>query len=118
MEYGKFLKLILTHQKIMKDFSELDDLGFNFYDGKYRLVELVDSLFDTVITIEYNKEGVDWINWFIYENEYGHKDWNKNNKSEEAIVYGATDSAGKPIAYSFESLYELLENEYKISSDK
>ena len=25
----------------------------------------------------YNEQGVDWVNWFIFENDFGEKDWTK-----------------------------------------
>ena len=77
----------------------------------------------------YNKEGIDWIDWWIFENEYGQKDWGNIPRIDEVNPLissrdgnpikrtddnSATDKDGNPIAYSYESLYELLESEYKL----
>ena len=63
----------------------------------------------------------------MYENEYGQADWSKNpsyklddnghmvlEKEAGEVRYGAYDKEGNPIAFSYESLYELLEKNYKL----
>jgi len=64
-----------------------------------------------------------WVEWFIYESDYGQKDWselptyriNEDGKSEliyekGEIRFGAYDGDGNPICYSYESLWEYLEH--------
>jgi hypothetical protein len=72
----------------------------------------------------YNKEGIGWIEWFIYENNYGDKVWNdipvygKNEDGETIIVdkednYGAHDEDGNPICYSIPTLWHYVETNNK-----
>lgn len=116
---------MLTYQKISRDMSELHDIGIDFFEGKYRLSELTYSLFQTSFETHYTKEGIEWIDWFIFEGEWGLKDFSnsptfiKNERGEiieadDSVIWGATDSDGNPIAYSLESLWELLEKNHKL----
>jgi hypothetical protein len=125
MEYGNFLKLMLRYKKINEDISELFDIGVDLMDGRYKLSDNIYKLFETSIESVYGKEGLDWVTWFIFENDWGTKDWSLNPTYDKEtgkiiqgdasmIVYGAVDKDGNPIAYSFESLYELLEKDYKL----
>lgn len=103
---------MLTYQKLDRDFSELHDIGIDFFEGKYKLSELTYSLFLSTFESHYTKEGIEWINWFVFDADWGLKDFNKRSSIAE---WGANDAEGNPIAYSFESLWELLEKDYKIS---
>lgn len=122
MTYEYFLKLLLAYKKLEEEFSELHDLGFDFYEGKYKLSETVYSLFQTTLELHFTEDGVDWINWFIYENDWGTKDWSKYKKlssdgklidSDPIDVYGATDENGNPICHSFESTWEYVKQYLK-----
>lgn len=103
---------MLTYQKLSRDFSELHDIGIDFFEGKYKLSELTYSLFLSTFESHYTKEGIEWINWFVFDADWGLKDFNKRSSIAE---WGANNAEGNPIAYSFESLWELLEKDYKIS---
>jgi hypothetical protein len=123
MEYEHFLGILMPYKKLMEDFNELYSMGFNFMDGKYPLEENVGRMFDGTLNSHFTDEGVEWIHWFIYENEWGTKDWGKlptfDAKSGKFIEknpvdsYGAKDENGKPICYSFESTWELVKNHLK-----
>lgn len=117
MEYKNFLTLMMNFKKILENTSELHDIGFDLYEGKYKLVENIEQIFITSISCFYNEKGIDWINWYIYENDFGNKDWNKYNETDK-IEYGATDENGNPICYSFESLYNYIEENHKLNNDK
>ncbi len=75
----------------------------------------------------YDEEGIDWVNWFIFENDFGEKDWSKYKtfkKSNEEIFrsiagaekekFGARDADGNPIFYSIESTWEYLEKHHRL----
>lgn len=109
MEYKHFLSALMTYQKAERDLTELSDLGFNFFDGKYELSNLYIRILEATIKSHYGKDGWDWVEWYMWENDWGEKVWKVNDK----IIYGARDESGNPIAYSFESLYNLLEKDYK-----
>ena len=123
MEYKDFLAILMTYKKLMEDFRELHSMGFNFLDGKYNLDENVSRMLDATLNSHFTKQGVDWINWFIWENEWGEKDWSKIPvwdmetgkliEKDPVEAYGAKDENGKPICYSFESTWELVKNHLK-----
>ena len=122
MEYEDFLGILMPYKKLMKDFRELYSMGFNFMDGKYELEDNVAKMFDAALNSHFTEEGVEWINWFVYENDWGEKDWSIykvfNSQGEltdrdPMEAYGAKDENGKPICYSFESTWELVKNHLK-----
>ena len=101
MQLKEFQNLINYHKKFFDKLSELHDIGFDFYEGKFQLVTDVDQMFDVIVSSLYNEEGLDWINWFIYENEYGSK------KLE------AWDENKNLICQDLESLYEYIQKYHK-----
>lgn len=119
MTYENFLKVILQLQK-------QEQVVNNLYKNNVDLLEFVDpyhQMISTLIEEIYGKEGLDWWSWFIYESDYGTKDWSKTavyEKKEDGTMeivkeagevrWGATDENGNPICYSFESLWEFLES--------
>jgi hypothetical protein len=129
MTYSNFLRTMLTYQKISKDISELADIGIDFLEGKYRLSELTYSLFLSTFESHYTKGGIEWIDWFMFDANWGLKDFTNNDiptfqinddgeteviEPDGEVKWGAIDSDGNPVAYSFESLWELLEKDYKL----
>lgn len=107
-----------NYRSFSDNVSILYKIGFDLYEGEYPTVEQVDKILGTVIESHYGEEGVDWVNWFIYESDWGEKDWSQNNCYNEKgelihkkgeSQFGATDEDGNPICYSLESLYEYLE---------
>lgn len=110
MKYEDFLKIIMTDKKFNSEISELYDIGFDFLEGKYKLSDLFGSVVETALRQSYDDDGMEWVYWFIYDNEYGQKDWGiKDNKP----VYGATNEKGEPICHSYESLWKYLEENHK-----
>jgi hypothetical protein len=116
MEYREFLTNLMTFKKLTEDLSELHDIGFDFFEGKYRLATHIESMMVNTFNSHYTKEGVEWIEWFIYEADYGMKDFSSSpsyEKNEDGEVrWGARDEDGTPICYSYESLYEYIQ-QYK-----
>lgn len=105
--------------------SELYDIGIDFYEGKYRLSELTYSMLQTAFETHYTNEGIEWIDWFMFDAKWGTRDFSTTptyvendegdfTKTEVKHEWGATDADGNPIAYSFESLWELLEKDYRL----
>ena len=125
MEYKDFLGILMPYRELMKDFDKLYSMGFNFFDGKYKLEENVGRMLDATLDSHFTEEGIDWIHWFIYENKWGEKDWSKipvwDKETGKLIerdpveAYGAKDENGKPICYSLESTWELVKNHLKQS---
>lgn len=121
MEYSHFLKVMQSYQKLQKNFRELYGLGFNLYDSKYPIGEEVYSLLKTALSSHYTKEGVEWVEWFIYENDWGSRNWTASPDVDERGVhieesnsaYGAKDRAGRLAFFSLESAWQQLEKLYK-----
>lgn len=124
MTYEEFLKILMSYKKINEDISELYDIGFDFLEGKYRMSDSVSIMFEAVLESHYTDEGIDWINWFIFENDWGTKDWSKlptfDAETGKIIIeddpvksYGARDENGDPICFSFESTYEYVKQYLK-----
>jgi hypothetical protein len=124
MTYEQFLKLMLGYKKICEDINELYKIGVDLLEGKYKIADNVSSLFISAIKSHYNDIGAEWVDWFIFENDWGTKDWTRyptydietGNRVES--IHGARDADGNPIAYSYESLYELLEKDYKLQKNE
>jgi hypothetical protein len=129
MTYEEFLKILMSFKKINEDISELYDIGFDFLEGKYRMSDNVSIMFESVLESYFTEEGIDWINWFIYENEWGTKDWSKLPtidgltgkiilEEDPMKAYGAKDENGNPICFSFESTYEYVKQYLKNKKDE
>lgn len=106
MKYEDFKYIIELYKKTSEEFSELHDIGIDFFEGKYKLSESFYYLTFKTFELFYNDEGVDMISWFIFETEYGTKDLT------------ATDKDGNRICYDIESLYNYIESYCKIVNDK
>ncbi len=102
MQLKEFQSLLEKFKSFSDKLSELHDLGFDFYEGKYQLINDVDKIIDITLSSHYTEQGVDWINWFIYETDYGKKDME------------ATDENKNPICYDVESLHEYITKNHKI----
>ena len=127
MTYENFIEQLLAYRKFYRDTSKLYEMGFDFMEGKFKLTEPVDMMLKSCIKSHYGEQGWDWVSWFIYESDWGEKDWGKApsykknqdgsyeqiKKSEEEEKYGAFDENGNPICYSYESLWEYLEKNFK-----
>jgi hypothetical protein len=130
MKYNEFLTAIMTYKKSIEDLSELRDIGVDLFEGKYKIVNHIESLMINTFNSHYTKEGVEWIEWFIYEADYGKKDFSKyptykksddgkyvKFKEEGEVKWGASDENGEPICYSYESLHGYIEK-FKINIKK
>ncbi len=122
MKYEILLRLIMTYKKAEENTHKWSKFGIDLHEGKYPIAPYLYKIMKAGFETTYNKEGIDWIDWFIFESEYGHKVWGEGptiNQNSEIVDpkehdgFGAHDKDGNPIAYSYESLWELLEKDYK-----
>lgn len=123
MTYEHFLKLLESYKKFEDNRLEYIRLGLDLSSGEYQISTQVEYIFETSILSHYGEEGLDWVMWFIWESDWGKKEWGKYDsyrmdengkyveiiKPEEHDGYGAHDEDGNPICYSIESLWEFLE---------
>jgi hypothetical protein len=127
MEYKQFLEQLIGYRKFSRDISDLYDIGFDLDSGKFNLVGPVLTMLQSSIESHYGEDGWEWTSWFIFESDYGEKDWSSsptykenedgsfvkvNDKGE--VRFGAYDENGEPICYSHESLWEHLEKNHKL----
>ena len=94
MKYEDFLSVGLQLQKQDKVIDKLNELNMDVMD----LVDPYYMIVDKLMREVYGEEGADWFNWFCFENDFGTKG------------LGAWDENKNPICYSWESLWECLEN--------
>ena len=93
MTYENFLKVITVIEKQDKAVSAL-------YDLKVDLIEWTDPYGAIIVELLkeiYGEEGVDWFNWYCYENNFGTgglQAWDENKNL---------------ICYDYKSLWEYLE---------
>lgn len=105
MTKDQFISILERYKTINQTFSDLSDIGFDFFENaKFPLIDLSERQFDAFMNTRYNKEGVSWIFWFIYDYNWG-----------ESGEPGAWDKEKNPICTDLESLYEMLEAEYKVN---
>lgn len=126
MKYENFLEVIMTQRKMEQQVQKAYKLKIDLLD----FVDGYSKITETLLNEIYTKEGYDWYSWFCYESDYGQKDWSKNasykrddkgnmvieHKAGE-VRYGATDERGNPICHSFQSLWEYLESNCKLSKN-
>jgi len=74
MKFELFKNIIETYEKGSSMLSELHDLGFDFFEGKYQLSNIHYKQLENIILSLYGEKGLEWVEWFIFENDYG-----KNN---------------------------------------
>jgi len=126
MEYQHFITLLLSYKKFSEDMRSLYEIGFDLSEGKFNLAHPMELILGAAIQSHYGDQGWDWVSWFIWESDYGTKDWTSEftyKQNEDGTVekvegnsdgFGAHDSDGKPICYSIDSLWEYLEKDCKI----
>jgi hypothetical protein len=103
MTLQQFEKLISSHKTLNENLHNLYDLGFDFHEGKYKLFKLSEDIFTTSIEAIYGKDGIEWIDWFVYETNY--------STDDQLTVH---DAEGNRICYDVESLYDYLEKTCKL----
>jgi hypothetical protein len=106
MKYEEFNYIIMLYKKTSEEFSNLHDIGFDFFEGKYKLSESFYNLVSKIFEIHYDDLGIDMINWFIFETNYGMNDLKAYDKDKNLICY------------SLESLYNYIEENHKKINDK
>jgi hypothetical protein len=125
MTYEKFLQITLGIKKSNEDIKKLYGLGVDLYEITDKFYVMI----HTLLTEVYTEEGIEWLEWFMYESDFGEKDWSKlpsyktvngvttkvNDKGD--VRYGAADENGNPICYSFESTWEYLK-QYERNNEK
>lgn len=127
MNYELFEKTLMSYKKFLSNIDAHCDFGIeSVVRGPHSLESHAEELISSSIISHYGEGGWEWVEWFIYESKWGEKDWSvvKTYKAREEggleevdkgdyLKYGAFDEDGNPICYSFDSLYDYLEKEFK-----
>lgn len=91
-------------EKIILDLQKTHDHANVLYAHGIDITEVTDGLhtiIENLLGIIFNEDGKDWIDWFMYEKDFGKREDMK-----------AWDVDKNEIAYDIKSLYDLLINEY------
>lgn len=68
MNKEEFVKLLATYKQCLDNVSSLYDVGVDLMESKYALP--LESLMTTMCDAVYTAEGVDWIDWYMYETDF------------------------------------------------
>jgi hypothetical protein len=93
MTYERFLKIVTGIQKVDQINYDLYKLGVDVSGSSEIYQTIVSELFHDVWT----PEGVDWLEWFMWESDFG-----KNGCTSH-------EADGTPICYDFESTWKYLQ---------
>lgn len=103
MDYSHFLTILMSYKKYNQIISSATDVGFDLLEGKYSTTSYVDDILKSSIQSHYGEGGWEWVEWFIFETNYGYKDYLE-----------AFDEDKNRICYSYESLYSYLQTNHNI----
>ncbi len=101
MKYEVFFNIIETYKKGSEMLSELNDMGFDFFEGKYQLSNVMYEQLQHSIRGFYGEEGLEWVEWYIFDREYGKDD------------LSASDENGNKICETLEDIFLYLEKQHK-----
>jgi len=71
MKFEHFKNIADQYKLLDKELTELEEIGFNLFDSKYKIADRFSIIMEEVFLSHYTVEGLDWINWFFYENDFG-----------------------------------------------
>jgi hypothetical protein len=101
MQLNELENHLKKYKAVSDNLSELRDLGFDFYEGKFPIMYDMEFIFNLTILSHYTQEGADWVSWFVYETNYGQKDMKGRDENKN------------PICYDVKSLHEYIEQHHK-----
>lgn len=101
MTKEEFISLINEYRTITEYNHEYYKFGIDLDASKFPIMSSVDNLLYICLRANYTKEGVEWIEWFMYECYFG-------RKSMEAV-----DEHGNLICQTIEDLYDYIQKHKK-----
>jgi hypothetical protein len=102
MTYEQFTTILDNYKSYSETISGAEDVGLDLYEGKFATVVQIEKILETVFLSHYTEEGWEWIDWFIYENEYGQRGMEAYDEEKNAICY------------SYKSLYNYINKHHKL----
>lgn len=67
MKYESFHTVIHNIQEMSRSLNELDNIGMDFFEGKYKLATYYETTYETLFREIYDADGVECIFWYLYE---------------------------------------------------
>lgn len=102
MNKEQFIDILKKIELLREQNNEYSKFGIDLLESPYPVAVTSYKIIDMFFEAIYGKEGLDWIEWFIYENDFG------RNK------YEAWDEDNKLICQTIEELYEYVERYRRI----
>ena len=126
MKLEEFKTLIELYKKGSENISHLYDVGVDLLESKYEVSSIIHDLLFESLKCFYTEDGVEWVSWFIFENEYGNRMWRnlptykkgvdgkliKVEDNDPTLKYGAHDENDNPICYSIETLHQYIQENH------
>ena len=103
MTFENFFKILDCYKRGSEMISDLHDLGFDLMEGRYQLSDILYEQLQNSIRFVYGDEGLDWVEWFIFENKYGEGDFVMEAWHEDELI-----------CQSYEELFQYLEKNHKL----
>ena len=91
MTKEQFLELIKLLKTMSDNSEKYMKLGIDLYEGEHSVVEPAYRVIDLLLDSIYTVEGVDWFNWFCYENDFGEKQMEAYDENKNLICQTVDD---------------------------
>lgn len=101
MKVETFTSILETLKTQREKEHQLYTLGVDLINLTEKYDEVISKLMEEL----WGKEGKEWVDWFMYENDFGKKEW---REGEPGI--GAYNENKDPICFDIPSLFEEIHN--------
>jgi hypothetical protein len=101
----KFKEIIKNIELYYANLSSLHEVGIDLYESKFAISDHFDKILFGLLEEIYTTEGIDWISWFIFENDYGRSELEAFDENENLICQ------------DIDGLYEYIQK-YQICAEK
>ena len=101
MTFENFYNIIDCYKRGSDMISDLHDIGIDLMEGKFQVSGILYEQLQNSIRFIYGDDGLDWVEWFIFENDYG----NNGLKAYDG---------DKLICQSYEELFSYLEKNHRL----
>lgn len=103
MNKEKFIQILKKYKQIGESVHRYYQFGIDLLEVSHSPIAPIDDIIQIIFRSIYSEEGIDWINWFMFENDFG------DAKME------ASDN-GVSICQTYEELYDYIE-QYKLNKN-
>lgn len=71
MKRKEFKLLLKDYEMFQHNVTRMNNFGVDLTEGLHPTATYAEKFFDIILNQNWNAFGVDWINWFVYENDFG-----------------------------------------------